>query len=67
MREIISMYDKTGSIRATVRNLGLCCKWVTKYASEYLEAKSSSESDFSGLPEKRTEVLRVVVDVRRKC
>ena len=44
--EIISMYDKTGSIRATARNLGLNRKTITKYVNEYLEAKSSSESDF---------------------
>ena len=40
------MYDKTGSIRATARNLGLNRKTITKYINEYLEAKSSSESDF---------------------
>lgn len=40
------MYDKTGSIRATARNLGLNRKTITKYVNEYLEAKSSSESDF---------------------
>ena len=45
--EIISMYDKTGSIRATARNLGLNRKTITKYVNEYLEAKSSSESDFA--------------------
>ena len=47
--EIISMYDKTGSIRATARNLGLNCKTITKYVNEYLETKSSSESNL-GLP-----------------
>lgn len=34
--EIISMYDKTGSIRATARNLGLNRKTITKYVNEYL-------------------------------
>lgn len=43
--ELVSMYDKTESIKATARNLGLNCKTITKYVNEYLEVNSSFESE----------------------
>lgn len=60
------MYDKTGSIRATARNLGLNRKTITKYVNEYLEAKSSSESEFVAYL-KANRHTRMAVNGRRRC
>lgn len=46
-KDIISEYDRTGSIRATARNLVLDRKTVSRYVKEYLDAKSSSESEYT--------------------
>lgn len=45
-QEIISKYEKTKSVRATARALGLGRKTVSKYVKEYLEARASSESEY---------------------
>ena len=46
-KDIISEYDKTGSVRATARALGLNRKTVSRYVTEYLEAKASTDEEYT--------------------
>lgn len=46
-KEIISEYDRTGSIRAVARNLGLNRKTVRRYVEEYLAARASSDAEYT--------------------
>lgn len=46
-KDIISEYDRTGSVRATARALGLNRKTVSRYVAEYLEAKASTDEEYT--------------------
>lgn len=46
-KDIISEYDRTGSVRATARALGLNRKTVCRYVKEYLEAKGRTDSEYT--------------------
>lgn len=44
-KEIISEYDRTGSVRAVARALGLNRKTVGRYVREYLEERGKSDAE----------------------
>lgn len=46
-KDIISEYDRTGSVRAVARTLGLNRKTVGRYVKEYLEAKGKSDPEYT--------------------
>lgn len=46
-KDIISEYDRTGSIRATARSLGLNRKTVGRYVQEYLEERGKSDAEYT--------------------
>ncbi len=46
-KEIISEYDRTGSVRATARSLGLNRKTVARYVREYLEERGKSDAEYT--------------------
>lgn len=46
-KNIISEYDRTGSIRATARSLGLNRKTVGRYVQEYLEERGKSDAEYT--------------------
>ena len=46
-KEIISEYDRTGSVRATARSLGLNRKTVVRYVREYLEERGKSDAEYT--------------------
>lgn len=46
-KEIISEYDRTGSVRATARALGLNRKTVARYVHEYLEERGKSDAEYT--------------------
>ena len=45
-KDIISAYEQTGSIRATVRKTGFNRRTVSAYVHEYLDAKAAGEEAF---------------------
>lgn len=45
-KDIISAYEQTGSIRATVRQTGFNRRTVSAYVHEYLDAKAAGEEAF---------------------
>ena len=46
-KEIISEYDRTGSVRATARALGLNRKTVGRYVKEYLEERQKPDAEYT--------------------
>lgn len=46
-KEIISEYDRTGSVRAVARTLGLNRKTVGRYVREYLEERGKSDAEYT--------------------
>ena len=52
-KNIISEYDRTGSIRATARSLGLNRKTVGRYVQEYLEERGKSDAEYTAYLKER--------------
>lgn len=46
-KDIISLYDQTGSIREVSRRLHICRKTVVKYVNEYLVAKERNDAEYT--------------------
>lgn len=46
-KDIISLYDQTGSIREVSRRLHLSRKTVAKYVREYLQAKGGDDAEYT--------------------
>jgi len=45
-KDIVSEYDRTGSIMATARSLGLNRKTVRRYVREYLAERGNSDAEY---------------------
>ena len=64
-KDIISEYDRTGSIRATARSLGLNRKTVGRYVKEYLEAKGKTDPEYTAYLKSEPEYKKGCVRPRK--
>lgn len=64
-KDIISEYDRTGSIRATARSLGLNRKTVGRYVREYLEERCKSDAEYTAYLKSEPQYKRGTVRPRK--
>lgn len=64
-KDIISEYDRTGSIRATARTLGLNRKTVDRYVKEYVDARAKSDSEYTAYLKSEPEYKKGTKRVRK--